>query len=54
MDTIQKPCWTLHYCPYGALVEQFPLPEDTDTHMECQIFGHICPVFFVAERICEK
>jgi len=21
-----KPCWELKYCPYGSLVEQFPLP----------------------------
>ena len=20
-----KPCWELHYCPYGPLVEDFPL-----------------------------
>ena len=23
---ICKPCWELKYCPYGSLVEQFPLP----------------------------
>ncbi len=23
---ICKPCWELKYCPYGPLVEQFPLP----------------------------
>ena len=23
-----KPCWQLKYCPYGPLVEQFPLYED--------------------------
>jgi hypothetical protein len=22
-----KPCWELKYCPYGPLVEQFPLPQ---------------------------
>lgn len=22
---IRKPCWDLKYCPYGKLVEQFPL-----------------------------
>lgn len=25
---ICKPCWELKYCPYGPLVEQFPLSED--------------------------
>jgi hypothetical protein len=24
--TRSKPCWELKYCPYGPLVEQFPLP----------------------------
>ena len=24
-----KPCWELKYCPYGPLVEQFPLPDPT-------------------------
>jgi hypothetical protein len=23
-----KPCWELRYCPYGPLVEYFPLPSD--------------------------
>jgi HNH endonuclease len=23
-----KPCWELKYCPYGPLVEFFPLPDD--------------------------
>ena len=26
-----KPCWELKYCPYGALVEQFPVPLDRPT-----------------------
>lgn len=97
--TICKPCWELHYCPYGSLVEFYPLlhPErdidlkerearfeellgeaadgiededaawefaqalmytdplkwkelvDYDTSgMECNVFGHVCPVFFTA------
>jgi len=25
---ICKPCWELKYCPYGPLVEQFPLHEE--------------------------
>jgi hypothetical protein len=24
--SVCKPCWELKYCPYGPLVEQFPLP----------------------------
>lgn len=98
-----KPCWELKYCPYGPLVEQFPLapsarklrdmrlvraesrailaqggartddeltdacdrflysdpsrwqwimPYDT-AELECTVFGHICPVFYVAEGFTE-
>jgi hypothetical protein len=25
--SVCKPCWELKYCPYGPLVEQFPLPQ---------------------------
>src|SRR5437660_12878111 len=24
-STLCKPCWELHYCPYGPVVEDFPL-----------------------------
>jgi hypothetical protein len=91
-----KPCWELKYCPYGPLVEDFPLHEDeTQKAIElgwyskfvegkgwvecskddpeaspdlnrvavefgslneqaCEIFGHICPVFFVSEPFTES
>jgi len=29
-----KPCWELKYCPYGPLVEIFPLPVDYDVHFK--------------------
>jgi hypothetical protein len=98
-----KPCWELKYCPYGILVEEFPLspghrtlddikasyneliegfgrgdfktrddisdaierlqyhvPENwaqfegyDTTDLECNVFGHICPVFLVAEGATE-
>lgn len=95
-----KPCWELKYCPYGPLVEQFPLPpierKEAVSHIEflkeqlkkgayngwrkrfltkevkefnpnnhpikvpkeiseksCNIFGHICPVFYVNEPFTE-
>jgi HNH endonuclease len=63
--TICKPCWELNYCPYGPLVEQFPLPYKTvqdaeedkmsksDREKTCSVFGHICPVFFVSEPFTE-
>lgn len=28
-EIVCKPCWELKYCPYGPLVEQFPLPPPT-------------------------
>lgn len=104
--SICKPCWELKYCPYGPLVEEFPLPPITRSDFEehstylraclssgklangakleperrrlfeamlksrapedfpeqlpnvlaevsCRVFGHICPVFFVAEPLTE-
>lgn len=106
----RKPCWDLKYCPYGELVEQFPLlpgsregairhndyiknclekgmlgvepnvkpmteklrkifekqvadfdpknyPEELPAEIyewSCDIFGHVCPVVFVAENVAEK
>ena len=106
----RKPCWDLKYCPYGALVEQFPLlpltrdyaikhkeyikaclekgllgiepnvkpftektrkifekevkefdltayPEEIPSEISewsCEIFGHICPVVFSAEKVAEE
>jgi hypothetical protein len=54
-----KPCWELKYCPYGYLVEQFPLlPEDPTIpdiirDSECKNFGHICPVIYAQESFTE-
>lgn len=103
---ICKPCWELKYCPYGPLVEEFPLlptvREDAEEHnkylinclktgvmesgdkvdsirrkvfekwvknfdcndhpenipkdlleVSCRVFGHICPVFYMAEPLTE-
>lgn len=52
VQAVCKPCWELEYCPYGPLVEEFPVP-DVDTHRSCKIFGHECPVFAVAEPFTE-
>ena len=105
-NVVCKPCWELKYCPYGPLVEDFPLPPMTqgqvdreiellearlatgqdvdgnplDQHAKrrvsqeiryfkgstypvdlpqvvrnasCRVFGHICPVFFMAEPLTE-
>jgi len=94
-EHVCKPCWELKYCPYGPLVEQFPLHEDENAKAvelgwysrlvkgkgwvpcskndvgatpdinrvfkefgplnkhSCNVFGHICPVFFVNEPLTE-
>ncbi len=52
VKAVCKPCWELKYCPYGPLVEDFPLPDDRSAR-SCRIFGHECPVFHVAEALTE-
>lgn len=40
LKEVCKPCWELKYCPYGPLVEDFPLPpltkKEHDKHLEYQ------------------
>src|ERR1700682_2630558 len=51
VKAVCKPCWEIKYCPYGPLVEEFSLsPSD---ERSCRIFGHHCPVFYVAEPLTE-
>lgn len=50
--SVCKPCWELKYCPYGPVVEDFPLKPIPD-EKSCRIFGHDCPVFYVAEPFTE-
>jgi hypothetical protein len=52
VKAVCKPCWEIKYCPYGPLVEEFPLKETPDDK-SCRIFGHDCPVFYVAEPLTE-
>ena len=49
---VTKPCHKLKLCPYGQLVEEFPIPEKS-TKLSCKTFGHDCPVFYMAEPITE-
>jgi len=51
VKAVCKPCWELKYCPYGPVVEEFPLEEPDER--SCRIFGHHCPVFYVAEPLTE-
>ena len=43
-----KPCKMIAFCPYGSLVEMFPLQAPRN-EMSCSEFGHDCPVFYLAE-----
>jgi len=51
-DKIKKPRHKLGFCPYGKLIEEFPLKEKCDEY-SCETFGHDCPVYYHAEGICE-
>jgi len=54
VKAVCKPCWEIKYCPYGTLVEDFPLKSKDDRdHRSCRIFGHDCPVYYVAEPFTE-
>ena len=45
-----KPCHKLGYCPYGAMVESFPLVHG---EFSCRVFGHDCPMYYNAEDLDE-
>lgn len=46
---IEKPCHSCGFCPYGQLVEVFRA-RMKNTFMSCHVFGHDCPVFYLAEK----
>jgi hypothetical protein len=50
---IIKPCWDCKFCPYGQLVEAFPIKKKRDS-ASCEIFGHDCPAFYLAEPFGEE
>jgi len=52
VKAVCKPCWELKYCPYGPVIEEFPLKSSRDSK-SCRVFGHDCPVFYVAEPFTE-
>jgi hypothetical protein len=52
VKAVCKPCWEIKYCPYGPIVEEFPIKKERDSQ-SCRIFGHDCPVFYVAEPFTE-
>ena len=50
---IFKPCKKLGYCPYGILVELFALKDlkIKGKKINCEVFGHHCPMFSLAEDL---
>ena len=49
---VEKPCRFCGFCPYGQIVEEFPLKVKSDK-VSCNVFGHNCPVFYMAEPLAE-
>ena len=49
---INKPCLDCNFCPFGQLIEAFPLKKKSDK-VSCKVFGHDCPVFYMAEPFAE-
>lgn len=47
----EKPCYKLGYCPYGCIVELFPL---NGGKLSCGLFGHDCPMYYNAEDVAEN
>jgi hypothetical protein len=52
-ENVIKPCLCLHFCPYGCMIEMFPLRKER-TYMACSEFGHDCPVYYHAEGVFES
>ena len=58
-EVMVKPCHILTHCPYGPLVEKYPLWEEGNDDIEeevkkrCTVFGHICPSFISAEPMAD-
>lgn len=47
-----KPCHILNCCPYGQLVEEYPLPTKRGKR-SCKVFGHDCPAYYQTELLGE-
>jgi hypothetical protein len=53
-SNICKPCWELRYCPYGPLVEFFPLsPETTSVRRIRRIYKEVLAGFAAGENKTE-
>ena len=52
--TMEKPCHSCGFCPYGQLVEEYPLQGEKRDEVSCKVFGHDCPAYYMAEPLSEK
>jgi len=52
LKKVIKPCRLCGFCPYGQLVEEFPVKIETDK-ISCEVFGHDCPAFYHSEPFTE-
>ena len=48
-EDVEFPCKRLNYCPYGTLVEYYPLLDRSE--YSCPTFGHDCPAYYQAEFV---
>lgn len=46
---LSKPCNKLKYCPYGQLVEEYPVKKKSS--LSCPVFGHDCPAHYLAAKV---
>lgn len=51
-SSFSKPCKKLDYCPYGILVEGFPV-NVSNNDIACERYGHDCPAFHVCSGFAE-
>jgi len=59
---VEHPCLKAGFCPYGGLVEVYPLPGmkmpggsvHQQTNRSCGLFGHDCPAHYMAENVTER
>jgi len=49
----KKPCHRLGWCPYGKLVEEYPIREQISDYT-CKVFHHDCPIYYQVEYTSEE
>lgn len=51
-EDLEKPCKTLHCCPYGTIAKRFPMRKPFEKYT-CAEYHNDCPVFYIAESVTE-